>query len=125
MSANASGAGGGWRLAARAGTLSLVACEQAAAPSVSRRRNVPGGERAPGRDGALQRVVGAVRAGGPARVDHPPARLTRGQGGVDAPAVGEAHQVVEVVVDVPRLPFAVHGADALGDLLVVAVGGRR
>ena len=69
-------------------------------------------------------VVRAVGAGGTARVDHPPARLTRGQRGEDATAVGEAHQVVEVVVDVLRLPLAVHGADALGDLVVVAVGGR-
>src|SRR6188508_3352639 len=122
MSANASGAGGGWRLAARARTLSLVACEQAAASGVGRRREVPGGERAAGRDGALHHVVRALGAGGTARVDHPPARLTRGERGEDAAAVGEAQQVVEVVVDVSRLPLAVHGADALGDLVVVAVG---
>src|SRR6187401_2095898 len=124
MSANASGAGGGWRLAARARTLSLVACEQAAASGVSRRREVPSRQRAAGRDSALQHLVRALGASGTARVDHPPARLTRGQRGKDATTVGEAHQVVEVVDDVSRLQLAVHGADALGDLVVVAVGGR-
>ena len=72
-------------------------------------------------DRAGEGVVLAVRRRRPVRIDLPDHRRPGGNGGGHALAVGEAEQVVELLVDALRLPLAVHAAGPLGDGVVVAV----
>src|SRR5687768_9039905 len=95
--------------------------QQAAATRVRRRSNVARRERGPGRHVSLERIVLAVRARPHGGIEHPTAGLTGRERGERAAAVGEQEEIVEVVVDVLRLPLPVDRPDALRDRLVVAV----